>query len=543
MDSAGEVLSIILSKLQSLGFCADLRIGDLAAADSDPSEVFDAVLAAFLREVYPGGREVRPLPAKLGDGSRVDLLRLFSAIRAAGGYAATSSSPGVWASAAESVCRDATLAAPVKLIYYKYLGALDRWIQRLVEAHGPFLDVNGNGRKEPEESIDSDSIGRENEDPLLECNGRGLQHTMLMKRKRENMVGMLGWVREIAENACEAGTVAAGLANGYYSLALAARKAVLGKRARRASMTNGSLPQEIFPMDCNCCMSSTTAGIDTQPKCSIKNQLVFPQPGPDINELTTAVENINGPLIGKEQQNNVIGQAKYVNWKHHNSDCWHFTSQQRNKIPVGSEFQAQVPQWTGEPPVNYDNAETRKWLGTKVWPPENDNRKLSYFYNPIGKGRELSCGCNFPGSVECVRFHVAERRLQLRRELDSAFYMWGFDCMGEEIALSWTDKEEANFRACVQLNAPSSGRNFWKRLHILFQLKSRKELVSYYFNCFLLRRRCYQNRMTPNNIDSDDEDETEFEFLGNRLGHNATKYDSSRYTFCIESTHCMDLDQ
>ncbi|KAF0919036.1 hypothetical protein E2562_028261 [Oryza meyeriana var. granulata] len=535
MDSAGDVLSI-LRKLQFLGFCAGLRIGD--AAPSDPSELFDAVLAAFLREVYPGGRVVRPLPAKLGDGSRVDLLRLFSAIRAAGGYAATSSSPGVWASAAESVCLDATLAAPLKLIYYKYLGALDRWIQRLVEAHGPFLD--GNVKKKPERLFDSN--GRENEEPLLECNGREQQHA-IFKRKREDMVGMLDWIRELAENACEAGTVAAGLSNGYYSLALVARKAVFGKRARRASMTNSALLQEIFPMDCNCCLSSSTAGIDTQAKCSKKTQLVIPHPGSDINELTTVVENINVPLIGMEQENSVIGQVKYESRKHHNSDSWRFTSQQRNKIPVGSEFQAQVPQWTGELPVNYDNAETRKWLGTKVWPPENDNRKLSYFCNPIGKGREVVCGCNLPGSVECVRFHVAERRLQLRRELDSAFYVWGFDRMGEEIALSWTDKEEANFKACVHLNAPSSGRNFWKRLHILFQSKGRKELVSYYFNCFLLRRRCYQNRMTPNNIDSDDEDETEFRFLGNRLGHNATKYDSSRHTVCIESTHCMDLDQ
>nr|CAH68024.1 OSIGBa0136O08-OSIGBa0153H12.2 [Oryza sativa] len=538
MDSAGVVLSI-LSKLQSLGFCAHLRIGD-AAASGPPSDLFDTVLAAFLREVYPGGREVRPLPAKLGDGSRVDLLRLFSAIRAAGGYAATSSSPAVWASAAESVCLDATLAAPVKLIYHKYLAALDRWIQRLVEAHGPFLDGN-DGRKKPEPFFDSN--GRENEEPLLECNGGDLQHPIL-KRKREDMVGMLDWVRELAENGGEAGTMAAGSANGYYSLALAARKAVFAKRARRSSMTmNGALMQEIFPMDCKCCMSSSTTGIDTQEKCSKKIQLVIPQAGSDINELINVVENINVPSIGMEQENNIIGQAKYESRKHHNSDNWLFTSQQRNKIPVGSEFQAQVPQWTGELPVSYDNAETRKWLGTKVWPLENGNRKLSYFCNPVGKGREGVCGCNLPGSVECVRFHVAERRLQLRRELDSAFYAWGFDRMGEEIALSWTDKEEANFKACVQLNAPSSGRNFWKRLHMLFQSKGRKELVSYYFNCFLLRRRCYQNRMTPNNIDSDDEDETEFGFLGNRLGHNATKYDSSKYTLCIESTHCMDLNQ
>ena len=60
------------------------------------------------------------------------------------------------------------------------------------------------------------------------------------------MVGMLDWVRELAENGGEAGTMAAGSANGYYSLALAARKAVFAKRARRSSMTmNGALMQVI----------------------------------------------------------------------------------------------------------------------------------------------------------------------------------------------------------------------------------------------------------------------------------------------------------
>uniref|UniRef100_A0A0A9G6Y5 Myb-like domain-containing protein n=1 Tax=Arundo donax TaxID=35708 RepID=A0A0A9G6Y5_ARUDO len=80
--------------------------------------------------------------------------------------------------------------------------------------------------------------------------------------------------------------------------------------------------------------------------------------------------------------------------------------------------------------------------------------------------------------------------------------------MGEEIALSWTDEEEAKFKALAQLNAPSSGRNFWKRLQLLFQPKGRKELVSYYFNCFLLSHRCYRNRIIPKNIDSDDDEET-----------------------------------
>ncbi|XP_062185367.1 AT-rich interactive domain-containing protein 2-like isoform X2 [Phragmites australis] len=538
MDSTAAVLAI-LSKLQSLGFCAGLRIPDDAAA-SDPSGAFDAVLAAFLREAYPGGREARPLPAALGDGGRrVDLLRLFLAVREAGGYAALSFSPigGGWAAAAESAGLDAALAAPVKLLYAKYLGALDRWIQRLVELHGPFLD--GFGRKKQELFIGANGVGKG--EAFLDCDEREQQHVML-KRKREDMVGMLDWVREIAENSQDGDAIAAGSADGYFSLALAVREAVIGKRARRRRTMNGTLPQNLFTMACKCCMSATSVRFGAKAKCTEKLQLMAHRLDSDINELTTVVKNMNGSLMVLGQENNLAGQGKHESRMQHNcSDGWLFTSQ-RNEIPVGPDYQAQVPQWTGELPVNYDDPETLKWLGTKVWPPENENCKALFCSNPIGKGREVVCGCNLPGSVECVRFHVAERRLKLKRELGSAFYAWGFDRMGEEIALSWTDEEEANFKAVAQLNAPSSGRNFWNRLHLLFQLKGRNELVSYYFNCFLLRRRCYQNRITPKNIDSDDEEETEFRFLGNRLGHSAAKYHNTKHTICTENTHCMDLD-
>lgn len=334
------------------------------------------------------------------------------------------------------------------------------------------------------------------------------------------MVGMLGWVREIAENAGDDGTVVAGSVDEYLSVALAVRKVVTRKRVRRASMLNGSHCQEVFPMACDCCTSLTNVGVCAKAKL------------------------LNGSLMLIEGENNLAGQGKCETiMQHDSSDGCRFTSQQKNEIPIGPGYQAQVPQWTGEVPVNYDDPETLKWLGTKVWPPINGNCKALFCGDPIGKGREVVCGCNLPGSVECVRFHVAERRFKLKRELGAAFYAWGFDRMGEEIALSWTDEEEASFKAVAQRSAPSLGRDFWNRLHLFFQFKGRKELVSYYFNCFLLRRRCYQNRITPKNIDSDDEEETEFRFLGNRLGHSAAKYHNTKHTICIENTHSMDLDE
>lgn len=65
------------------------------------------------------------------------------------------------------------------------------------------------------------------------------QHVML-KRKRGDMVGMLGWVREIAENAGDDDTVIAGSVDEYRLMALTVRKVVTRKRVRRASMLIGS---------------------------------------------------------------------------------------------------------------------------------------------------------------------------------------------------------------------------------------------------------------------------------------------------------------
>lgn len=246
MDSVAAVLAI-LSKLQSIGFCADLRIPD-AAAVSDPSEAFDAVLAVFLREVSLGGREARPIPAAIGDGRCVDLLRLFLSVRAVGGYASVTSSPGGWAAAAESAGVDATLAAPVKLLYVKYLGALDRWIQRLEEAHGPFLDLDKDMRKR--QKLFNGANGVDGEEALCGCEDREQRHVML-KRKRGDMVGMLGWVREIAENAGDGGAVVARSTDEYFSMTLAVRKVVTRKKVRRASMLNGSNFQVIsIPLEC-----------------------------------------------------------------------------------------------------------------------------------------------------------------------------------------------------------------------------------------------------------------------------------------------------
>lgn len=216
--------------------------------------------------------------------------------------------------------------------------------------------------------------------------------------------------------------------------------------------------------------------------------------------------------------------------------------QERDTIPVGRRFQAQVPEWTGKPVIS-DDPETLKWLGTRIWPLENEEKRESFNNDrPIGQGRKDNCGCDKPGLVDCVRFHIAEKRLQLKRELGSAFYSWGFHKMGEEVALSWTEEEERKFKSIVSLNPPSLDKNYWDHLYINFPSKGRKNLVSYYFNVFLLWRRSYQNRVTPNNIDSDDE-ESEFGFLSNPFGHDAIIFRDPACLTCSQNTQCMDIDE
>ncbi|WOG85820.1 hypothetical protein DCAR_0105013 [Daucus carota subsp. sativus] len=175
-------------------------------------------------------------------------------------------------------------------------------------------------------------------------------------------------------------------------------------------------------------------------------------------------------------------------------------------VSVGPTYQAEVPKWTGAVSVS-----DSKWLGKRVWTPEDENEKTLVEKHPIGKGRETSCDCSLPGSSSCVGLHIAEKRLELKRALGGLFYCWRFDRMGEEVSLSWTPEEKKRFKKMVLEN--TAHNKFWKNAFKLFPSKTREKLVSYYFNVLVLRRRSYQNRVTPKHIDSDD-DETDFGSVG-----------------------------
>lgn len=176
-------------------------------------------------------------------------------------------------------------------------------------------------------------------------------------------------------------------------------------------------------------------------------------------------------------------------------------------VLVGPAYQAEVSKWTG-----IISGSDPKWLGTRMWPPEHGETKST-----VGS-RQDSCTCVFPNSVECVRFHIAEKRFHLKRELGALFYQWLFDRMGEETSLSWTKDEEKKFKALIEY--AKFPKSLWKNAKLLLPNMKREDLVSYYFNVYKIQRRSYQNRVTPHDVDSDNDDK-ECGMIGDGFGYKA----------------------
>lgn len=183
-----------------------------------------------------------------------------------------------------------------------------------------------------------------------------------------------------------------------------------------------------------------------------------------------------------------------------------------DKSRVGEAYQATVPDFSERLLEASLDPDELKWLGTRIWPCTG-KKKSRTIQGQIGKGREDKCSCKSRGSIQCVRLHVSEKRLELMRELPPAFFNWSQGSIGEDdVSRSWTADEQRRFKALVRLNPSYQEMNLWDKLSQNFPLHGRRKLVSYYFNVFVLRLRSYQNRNSPANIDSDDEDNS-FGFL------------------------------
>ncbi|TVU47953.1 hypothetical protein EJB05_07571 [Eragrostis curvula] len=195
----------------------------------------------------------------------------------------------------------------------------------------------------------------------------------------------------------------------------------------------------------------------------------------------------------------------------------------RKLVPIGPNYQAELPEcrpFGSESSSTVDKEvvsaschisdgrteedESEKWIRNCVMPMPGVDA-LSSTLKPVHN--KAGCDCADEDSIDCVRKHVREAREKLKVSIGAdAFRELGFCNMGEEVASRWTEEEEHLFEEVVLSNPASLRRNFWDELPLAFPSKSSKELVSYYFNVFMLRKRAEQNRFDPTNIDSDDDE-------------------------------------
>lgn len=189
-------------------------------------------------------------------------------------------------------------------------------------------------------------------------------------------------------------------------------------------------------------------------------------------------------------------------------------SSPRKQIPIGPDHQADIPVWSPDHPIqkesgscshSLDDKHEQILMGTPVISlPDLD--KTCFCDKKIGQGRE-DYECLEEGSIRCVQQHVKEARNKLRVVLgENNFAELGFYEMGEDVAYRWTEEEERIFHEVIFSNPQSVGKNFWRQLSAVFPTRTKREIVSYYFNVFMLRRRAIQNRSNLLEIDSDDDE-------------------------------------
>ncbi|XVE85762.1 hypothetical protein DITRI_Ditri17bG0117200 [Diplodiscus trichospermus] len=187
----------------------------------------------------------------------------------------------------------------------------------------------------------------------------------------------------------------------------------------------------------------------------------------------------------------------------------------RRQVPLGPNHQANIPTWgrhmkkdnfsQNGASDNNDSDYEEIMKGTCVIPMPNADLSANNS-GKVGAGR-TDCICLDRGSLRCVQQHVTEAREELRKSLGHEnFVKLGFYHMGEDVAYKWSEEDEEIFREVVYSNPASSGKKFWKHLSVVFPSLSKRELVSYYFNVFILQRRAVQNRSNILDIDSDDDE-------------------------------------
>ncbi|XP_071717342.1 AT-rich interactive domain-containing protein 1-like isoform X2 [Rutidosis leptorrhynchoides] len=338
------------------------------------------------------------------------------------------------------------------------------------------------------------------------CVGIEEEKEVIRKRKKECYLPLLHWVKHVAKNPCDPaiGSIPEKPSKWKaYGNEHVWKQVLLAKEAMRLKVnddSNGkqSVWQKKLKMHPDMYNNQTK-----NPNSRCSQRLVSVK----VNQSMNLSRKL---LVRDYSESSSTGSPSDAD----DADSFWATDYRRKRIPLGRSFQAEVPQWVDVKPYESET----KWLGTRIWPLEPTEKRSSLIERePIGKGRQGSCGCQIMGSLECVRFHVAEKRSRVKLELGTAFLKWKFDTIGEDVSLKWDMNEEKMFSNIIKLNPESSGRSFWVELVTYFKNKPRTVLVSYYFNVYMLRRRAHQNRADPSNIDSDDD---ELEKVGSGLNQS-----------------------
>ncbi|XP_020547578.1 AT-rich interactive domain-containing protein 1 [Sesamum indicum] len=546
-------------------------------SDKKLKSLFDEFLVVFLKEVS-GISCFRPLPPLIGEGEEVDLFKLHVVVRKRGGYRGVSEN-GLWSLVAKDCGFELRTGAALKLVYVKYLDTLDRWLRKAVKdqqraetgAQETYLGFSGllmelesdlkvfmpdkikKGEKFVEykksalgsggedfvelnmdvKSVDKKS-SRENREGNVnadekQCVEKGgcvidpatEDDPVSRKRKRECYMSMLNWIREVARDPCDP---AIGLLPErhkwkYYGSELQWKQILMVREEMLLKRNVDTSPQQSVWQK----KQKMHPSLYDNYQCSSERLRCSQRLLSAKDPSRKARERLNLESSSSDCESDDDSADKPSDPTANSAGFWGKHRQKR--IPIGTPFQADLPEFCA---ADYES--DSKWLGTKIWPLDKGAQKKSLIERDrIGKGRQEICGCQFPGSPECVRFHVREKRRKVKLELDSAFYRWKFDGMGEDVALSWTKEDEKKFQEIVESNRLSLEKYFWDELFKFFPNKGREVLVSYYFNVFLLRRRGQQNRSSTSKIDSDDE-ESEFGPIANKFGQIAAKSPGS--IFC-----------
>ncbi|XP_044468234.1 uncharacterized protein LOC123197849 [Mangifera indica] len=197
-------------------------------------------------------------------------------------------------------------------------------------------------------------------------------------------------------------------------------------------------------------------------------------------------------------------------------------------VSIGPEHQADVPEWNPRgsksfvdnlnapghqvelsPSLDFkllvDDGDEEKLMGTCIISMPAYETSANYCFERCGTRND--CKCIDRDSIDCVRQHVMEAREKLRGNLgEKIFEELGFCEMGEEVSKRWTGEEEQTFHEVVLSNPASMGKNFWNHLSLAFPFRTKRDLVSYYYNVFMLQKRADQNRFDPQNVDSDNDE-------------------------------------